>query len=261
MVSPNAFHNDGLSNYPYNGDLNTANSYSSNNPSHSLLPPPQKPFHHHYNGSSLANTHFNNFPSLLRPDSTVNNQSIAIPYADVPEQEWLSEFLYSSFNDNFSGTSETTALEGFSVAQSDALFTSKADQKGSRASSGKSRPKTESKGGSSSSSEKGSGTRRCTHCAADDTPQWRSGPLGPKTLCNACGVRYKSGRLVPEYRPASSPTFEFSQHSNSHRKVLELRRQKELMIKQEMPSNSHRKVLELRRQEELMIKQEMPFKL
>ncbi|KAI3512238.1 hypothetical protein L1887_19548 [Cichorium endivia] len=70
--------------------------------------------------------------------------------------------------------------------------------------------------------------RKCLHCATDKTPQWRSGPLGPKTLCNACGVRYKSGRLVPEYRPAASPTFVLTKHSNSHRKVLELRRQKEV---------------------------------
>jgi hypothetical protein len=69
--------------------------------------------------------------------------------------------------------------------------------------------------------------RRCLHCETDKTPQWRTGPTGPKTLCNACGVRYKSGRLVPEYRPAASPTFVMSKHSNSHRKVLELRRQKE----------------------------------
>lgn len=71
------------------------------------------------------------------------------------------------------------------------------------------------------------GVRRCTHCASEKTPQWRTGPRGPKTLCNACGVRYKSGRLVPEYRPAASPTFVLTQHSNSHRKVMELRRQKE----------------------------------
>jgi hypothetical protein len=70
--------------------------------------------------------------------------------------------------------------------------------------------------------------RRCLHCETDKTPQWRTGPMGPKTLCNACGVRYKSGRLVPEYRPAASPTFVVSRHSNSHRKVLELRRQKEV---------------------------------
>nr|CAB3478270.1 unnamed protein product [Digitaria exilis] len=78
-------------------------------------------------------------------------------------------------------------------------------------------------GGSPASAE----GRRCLHCETDKTPQWRTGPMGPKTLCNACGVRYKSGRLVPEYRPAASPTFVMSKHSNSHRKVMELRRQKE----------------------------------
>jgi len=65
--------------------------------------------------------------------------------------------------------------------------------------------------------------RRCTHCQIEKTPQWRAGPLGPKTLCNACGVRYKSGRLFPEYRPAASPTFVPTIHSNSHKKVVEMR--------------------------------------
>lgn len=66
--------------------------------------------------------------------------------------------------------------------------------------------------------------RKCTHCEVTETPQWREGPKGPKTLCNACGVRYRSGRLFPEYRPAASPTFEASVHSNSHKKVLEIRK-------------------------------------
>ncbi|XP_010446812.1 PREDICTED: GATA transcription factor 7-like [Camelina sativa] len=65
--------------------------------------------------------------------------------------------------------------------------------------------------------------RCCSHCGVEKTPQWRMGPLGAKTLCNACGVRFKSGRLLPEYRPACSPTFSTEIHSNSHRKVLELR--------------------------------------
>ncbi|WOG88024.1 hypothetical protein DCAR_0207257 [Daucus carota subsp. sativus] len=65
--------------------------------------------------------------------------------------------------------------------------------------------------------------RKCLHCEITKTPQWRAGPLGPKTLCNACGVRYKSGRLFPEYRPAASPTFVPSLHSNSHKKVVEMR--------------------------------------
>ncbi|KAK5814133.1 GATA transcription factor 12 -like protein [Gossypium arboreum] len=91
---------------------------------------------------------------------------------------------------------------------------------------------------SSSSKKKDGGEtssdgRKCLHCATDKTPQWRTGPMGPKTLCNACGVRYKSGRLVPEYRPAASPTFVLTKHSNSHRKVLELRRQKEMVRAQQ----------------------------
>ncbi|KAJ0974118.1 hypothetical protein J5N97_016083 [Dioscorea zingiberensis] len=65
--------------------------------------------------------------------------------------------------------------------------------------------------------------RRCSHCLSHRTPQWRAGPLGPKTLCNACGVRFKSGRLLPEYRPAKSPTFVSYKHSNSHKKVMEMR--------------------------------------
>ncbi|KAG6653393.1 hypothetical protein CIPAW_05G073100 [Carya illinoinensis] len=75
--------------------------------------------------------------------------------------------------------------------------------------------------------------RRCSHCQVQKTPQWRTGPRGPKTLCNACGVRYKSGRLFPEYRPACSPTFSIDIHSNSHRKVLEMRKRKETVIEPE----------------------------
>eukprot|EP00249_Psilotum_nudum_P005200 c18659_g1_i3 orf=1957-2796(+) len=71
--------------------------------------------------------------------------------------------------------------------------------------------------------------RRCAHCQTQKTPQWRAGPTGPKTLCNACGVRYKSGRLFPEYRPAKSPTFSTHKHSNSHKKVMEMRVHKKMV--------------------------------
>ncbi|XWS29236.1 hypothetical protein CRYUN_Cryun24cG0010900 [Craigia yunnanensis] len=76
-------------------------------------------------------------------------------------------------------------------------------------------------------------TRRCSHCGVTKTPQWRAGPMGAKTLCNACGVRFKSGRLLPEYRPASSPTFSSELHSNHHRKVLEMRLKKETLVQAE----------------------------
>ncbi|OMO91520.1 Zinc finger, GATA-type [Corchorus olitorius] len=78
--------------------------------------------------------------------------------------------------------------------------------------------------------------RKCMHCEVTKTPQWREGPMGPKTLCNACGVRYRSGRLLPEYRPAASPTFVPSLHSNSHKKVVEMRKKSKLPVTMTPPS-------------------------
>lgn len=37
--------------------------------------------------------------------------------------------------------------------------------------------------------------KRCNSCQTNVTPMWRRGPEGPATLCNACGARWKSGRL------------------------------------------------------------------
>ncbi|URE16269.1 GATA transcription factor [Musa troglodytarum] len=33
--------------------------------------------------------------------------------------------------------------------------------------------------------------KSCTDCRATKTPLWRAGPTGPKSLCNACGIRYR----------------------------------------------------------------------
>jgi len=30
----------------------------------------------------------------------------------------------------------------------------------------------------------------CITCGRTDSPEWRKGPQGPKTLCNACGLRW-----------------------------------------------------------------------
>lgn len=45
--------------------------------------------------------------------------------------------------------------------------------------------------------------RSCTYCGTRFTPMWRRGPDGAGTLCNACGVRWKSGKLSQGKR---SPT-------------------------------------------------------
>lgn len=35
----------------------------------------------------------------------------------------------------------------------------------------------------------------CVNCETRSTPMWRAGPAGPKSLCNACGLRWKKGAL------------------------------------------------------------------
>lgn len=36
----------------------------------------------------------------------------------------------------------------------------------------------------------GGGEKRCTSCGTANSPEWRKGPTGQKTLCNACGLRF-----------------------------------------------------------------------
>ncbi|KAL1202934.1 putative GATA transcription factor 22 [Cardamine amara subsp. amara] len=36
--------------------------------------------------------------------------------------------------------------------------------------------------------------RTCSDCNTTKTPLWRSGPRGPKSLCNACGIRQRKAR-------------------------------------------------------------------
>jgi len=40
-------------------------------------------------------------------------------------------------------------------------------------------------------------------------------------------VRYRQGRLVPEYRPRASPTFNQAEHSYKHREVLKIRKKQD----------------------------------
>ncbi|XP_057487117.1 GATA transcription factor 2-like [Actinidia eriantha] len=181
--------------------------------------------------------------------STNFTDDLCVPSDDVADLEWLSKFVDDSFTDfsasEFAGSGNhqpATPFEGRSRSKrSKATSTNKERKENSiSTNSGKKRESSSSSSGlagdiSSPSPSEASPTamRRCSHCASEKTPQWRTGPLGPKTLCNACGVRFKSGRLVPEYRPAASPTFVLTQHSNSHRKVMELRRQKEVVRQQQ----------------------------
>ncbi|CAN8229646.1 unnamed protein product [Cochlearia groenlandica] len=205
--------------------------------------------------------------SSVYTDSTGFSDQLCVPCDDLAELEWLSNFVEESFTKEdkdklhlLSGVKPTQPTGSTHTHQIkpepelDSIFLATDTDESSISVPAKSRSKRPRSAASTWASRllslansdefnpvkkqprvKISGeisgeagrVRRCLHCATEKTPQWRTGPMGPKTLCNACGVRYTSGRLVPEYRPALSPTFVMARHSNSHRKVMELRRGKE----------------------------------
>ncbi|EEF48061.1 GATA transcription factor 21 [Ricinus communis] len=46
--------------------------------------------------------------------------------------------------------------------------------------------------------------RVCSDCNTTKTPLWRSGPRGPKSLCNACGIRQRKARRALAAAQASA---------------------------------------------------------
>ncbi|KAL4297979.1 hypothetical protein GQ457_12G022470 [Hibiscus cannabinus] len=46
--------------------------------------------------------------------------------------------------------------------------------------------------------------RVCADCNTTKTPLWRSGPRGPKSLCNACGIRQRKARRAMAASAAAS---------------------------------------------------------
>ncbi|KAK8630054.1 hypothetical protein V6N13_078865 [Hibiscus sabdariffa] len=193
----------------------------------------------------------NHFSEANFAHSSQFSGELCVPYDDLAELEWLSNFVDDSFSTDpvfaklpaSESSSSSTGSGSLSQSSIDPIFQhgvplpGKARSKrpqaapcdwSTRVLQLNPKPTGQKKRENTKPNSESSSGRKCLHCASDKTPQWRTGPMGPKTLCNACGVRYKSGRLVPEYRPAASPTFVSTKHSNSHRKVLELRRQKEM---------------------------------
>ncbi|KAK9102575.1 hypothetical protein Sjap_019829 [Stephania japonica] len=69
--------------------------------------------------------------------------------------------------------------------------------------------------------------RVCSDCSTTKTPLWRSGPRGPKSLCNACGIRRRKARRAMTAAAATSTLDDVKPISTKVMKIKE----KKLMVK------------------------------
>lgn len=62
--------------------------------------------------------------------------------------------------------------------------------------------------------------KSCTDCHTTRTPLWRGGPAGPRSLCNACGIRYRKTKkralLGRDKGRAQKRKRKYSSNSNNH---------------------------------------------
>ncbi|GFQ02462.1 gata transcription factor 15 [Phtheirospermum japonicum] len=70
--------------------------------------------------------------------------------------------------------------------------------------------------------------KSCSDCRTTKTPLWRGGPAGPKSLCNACGIKFHKKRrqllgLAPEKTNKKKKRSSVVNRSNEIREILKTR--------------------------------------
>ena len=66
-------------------------------------------------------------------------------------------------------------------------------------------------GSGNSGNNSGGTTKCCSYCGTKTTPNWRRGPEGTGTLCNACGVKWKNGKIL-----TNDPPTNIKMNANKH---------------------------------------------
>ncbi|ORY97435.1 hypothetical protein BCR43DRAFT_239362 [Syncephalastrum racemosum] len=122
-------------------------------------------------------------PPPLRPP-TDDNDSLYQPFSSSASFYTISS-PSSSFSDPISAMS-STRLTTLSDQQIHTLSYSRTTSDDGN--ENHSRKSTQPHRKRQSSSSSASGPKECYSCHSTETPEWRRGPLGPRTLCNACGL-------------------------------------------------------------------------
>lgn len=135
---------------------------------------------------------------MIHPQSTIdeNNTNYSyslplLPSIDLNNIVIQYPTLYENFVDESSDEYEHSVNENYNSLSQD--YNMENIEKSAKSSSVS---HVKPKRSESSSKAPSGGFRQCLNCFCTTTPMWRRGPDGTASLCNACGVKFKAGKLL-----------------------------------------------------------------
>lgn len=83
------------------------------------------------------------------------------------------------------------------------------------------------------------GDKRCTSCWTSESPEWRRGPTGQKSLCNACGLRYSRSISRKQKKEEKAHQTVLGASSAPDSQTAAVKRQQKGPITDERPDVAH----------------------
>jgi PAS domain S-box-containing protein len=157
-------------------------TYSGGQPSESPyggMPPPAKPG---ASNTALTQKNLDEANASSRPDSITDKMA---RYEGATYIEGIEMLTGLRYGDGERSQGISTGDTSAALIRGDAGIAIPVDKDGLRGSGAAG-----SSAGDKKKKLKMADEYVCTDCGTLDSPEWRKGPSGPKTLCNACGLRW-----------------------------------------------------------------------
>jgi PAS domain S-box-containing protein len=145
---------------------------------HESMPPPARPIP---SGTALTRQNLNEALASARPDS-INDKMAR--YEGATHIETIEMLTGLRYRDGERSQGISTGAPSPALIRGDAGIAILADRDSRTSADRKKKNKIADE-------------YVCTDCGTLDSPEWRKGPNGPKTLCNACGCKSISHSIIP----------------------------------------------------------------
>lgn len=142
------------------------------------MPPPARPSS---SNTALTQKNLDEANASSRPDSITDKMA---RYEGATHIEGIEMLTGLHYGDGERSQGISTGDTSAALIRGDAGIAIPVDKDGMRSGAAG------SSGGDKKKKMKMADEYVCTDCGTLDSPEWRKGPSGPKTLCNACGLRW-----------------------------------------------------------------------